>query len=294
MPDPEGGAKPEAALSAVSIKLPPFWPQDPELWFTQVEAQFLTRGVTTEQTKFAYVVASLQPEVAQEIRDILLNPPDSDQYKTIRKELIHRTSQSQQRRLHQLIIAEELGDRKPSQLLRKMQQLSGDVKMDDKMLRQLFLQRMPTNVQAILASSSDSVKIEELASLADKILEVTPTLSHVSHVAASPVYNPPAPPTGATAAPSTTDELKDLVKALTLQVGELTKTVEKMSRGRSQSRSNSPSGRSRSQSPREVPSDSDLCWYHYFYGKRARKCTAPCNFTKGNNATGQSNTNADS
>ncbi|PIK48395.1 hypothetical protein BSL78_14755 [Apostichopus japonicus] len=119
--------RPEVPMASVSLKLPPFWSHDPALWFCQVEAQFTTRGIKTQQTKkYAYVISSLQSEIAAEVRDLLLKPPEKDPYEVIKRELIRRTSESEQKRLHQLLTAEELGDRKPSQLLRRMRQLLGD------------------------------------------------------------------------------------------------------------------------------------------------------------------------
>ena len=104
-------------------------------------------------------------------------------------QLVHRTAASEQQRLPQLFHAEEPGDRKPSQLLRRLQQLLGDAthRFDTSFLRELFLQCLPSNVCMVLASSGNSISLDQLAQLADGITDVaTPTVASVTAPQSSP------------------------------------------------------------------------------------------------------------
>ena len=184
MSEEDTAAAPAPTLSAVSIKLPPFWPTDPTVWFLQIEAQFNTRGITSQQTRFDYVIASLSPDIACKIRDLLIQPPEDHPYDTFKAELVKRTAASEQRKLQQLIGGEELGDRKPTQLLRRMQQLLGDhlgPTTDNAFLKELFLQRLPSNVRMVLASV-DTTDLAKLADMADKIVEVATPQDSCRHL----------------------------------------------------------------------------------------------------------------
>ena len=92
-PTPEA-AETTAAVANVSVKLLPLWASDPEVWFAQVEAHFTTRRITAQKTRFDYVVASLSPEIATEIRDLILKPPEHIPYNVLKEQLIKRTAPS--------------------------------------------------------------------------------------------------------------------------------------------------------------------------------------------------------
>ena len=105
-----------AAVTAVAIKLPFFWPVDLLMWFAQIEAQFTTQNIMNQQTRFDYVVTALSNEYATEICNLILNPPQEDAYSTLKDLLIKQTAALERKYLQLLFTAEELGDLKPTQL----------------------------------------------------------------------------------------------------------------------------------------------------------------------------------
>ena len=118
-----------------------------------------------------------------------------------------------------------------------MHQLLGDTPelSDGAFVCELFLQRLPSNVRMVLASAGRNTSLEELAQMADKIVEVaTPSVSAVN---VSP-------------------QLATEIDQLRLEVAGLTSLVKSLTQRR---RTPSPNRN------RREPSTA-LCWYHQCYG----------------------------
>jgi hypothetical protein len=114
----------------VAVRLPPFWPGRPAVWFGQAEAQFELADIPQPRTKFKYVVSQLNQQLAAEVEDIIIAPPDHEPYNRLKAELVRRLSTSREQRVRQLLSHEEMGDRKPSQFLRHLKGLAPDVPND--------------------------------------------------------------------------------------------------------------------------------------------------------------------
>jgi len=70
-------------LNRVDIRVPPFWPEKPALWFAQTEGQFALANVTMDATKFYYVISHLDNKYSAEVEDVITNTPHTGRYERI-------------------------------------------------------------------------------------------------------------------------------------------------------------------------------------------------------------------
>lgn len=251
-------------ISRVSLKVPPFWHDSPEIWFAQIEAQFTITQTTTDNSKFNNVVGAIESKVLTQVADAVLNPPATGKYENLKAQIIARFADTEHKKMTKLLSNMALGDRKPSHMLNEMKRLGG-ANITEDFLKTLWLQNLTPQARAILSTSN--ADLNTLASLADKISEVA-DVNQISNVQASSM---------------------DKCAVLEKKIEQLTKAVQALtsdgnihhSRSRSASRH-----KQRSSTPAKEDSKKvyDYCWYHYRFGKDARKpCNQPCKFDTSKN-----------
>ncbi|KAH8027785.1 hypothetical protein HPB51_009667 [Rhipicephalus microplus] len=280
-PTAQEDARPSgAAVAAIQhVNLPPFWPNSPSTWFLQVEVHFRLRQITSQQTRHWHLVSCLPLNVADDLADILASPHPSHPYDTLKAAIISRKSESEHSRLQQLIAATELGDCRPSQLLRRMRQLLGgpSAPQKEKLLRELFLRRLPQSMVSVLVAAGD-VPVDTLAEMADRVADYS-----WAHSLNAVTTLPPA-----TAAHPALASIENRLDALVRRLDDFVPAHRRpSSRFQMHSRSSTPP-RSPELRPPDAPRDvssSTVCWYHRRFGASAPKCTRPCCWS-GNATTG--------
>ncbi|XP_064470521.1 uncharacterized protein LOC135385244 [Ornithodoros turicata] len=169
-----------------------------------------------------------------------------------------------------------------------MQSLLGDRAhtFDEALLKERFLQRLPSTVQMILATATN-LSLTELPLHADQILEVAqpslavmqatlPMPAHVSasctSVTAPPPCFRPAEPTSEIAA------LRDDVHELCAPIASTQSNRGPASPRRQQFRRGSRSRQFRRSHSPERANPPPFCWYHWSFGAQARNCQPPCSW----------------
>uniref|UniRef100_A0A5S6Q3I3 Peptidase A2 domain-containing protein n=1 Tax=Trichuris muris TaxID=70415 RepID=A0A5S6Q3I3_TRIMR len=248
--------------AALAVKLPQFWPHSARLWFAQAEAQFALARITVSMTKFHHAIASLPDSVAAEVED-LLEPYGDAPYEYVKAKLLERFTSTTDERFRSLVDPHPIGDQRTSQILREMRRMApGMIDPNSPFFRQLFLNRLPPNVQLILKATHPT-NIDDLARAADELVVTASSVNAVTNA------NTPSDPAELEALRQEVAVLRDKLRLLSVSP----------SRGPvSRRRPDSPLGNRSSRRSSVSPPGRTLCYFHRKFGRRARRCRSPCSF----------------
>ena len=163
----------QADVGSIAVRLPSFWIASPELWFSQVEANFETRNpkITTDSSKYNHIMQALPQDVLNDCEHAV-QAQGPDRYNKLKATLIKIYGKSPATKNAELLSLTAkpggLGDRKPSSIMMKIRTLSGA--SYDAMERAMFLGQLPLTVRTALATSKARDN-DELAAEADAIME---------------------------------------------------------------------------------------------------------------------------
>lgn len=250
----------EVAQITVTSRIPDFWEDQPRTWFIQAESVLYNQKLS-DAAKYHLVIAKLGKHVVQQVTDILVKPPAEGKYELLKTTLLAIYEESETRQIQKLMGEMELGDQKPSQLLRRMRELARD-KVNNETLNILWQNHLPASVRAVLVVT-DTKDLSILASIADKVME---TISPVNVA---------------------TVESRSSNYSIIAEIAKINKRLDQMSLSRSRSKSrNGRRMRSRSRvrrnhTPRRTKGADWLCFYHYRYKEKAHKCIQPCAWKEG-------------
>ncbi|KFD45702.1 hypothetical protein M513_13424, partial [Trichuris suis] len=213
-------------------------------------------------TKFYHTIASLPDSIATQVDD-LLEPYGDTPYEYLKAKLLERLTTPVGEQFHALIDSHPIGDQRPSHILREMRRMAaGMVDLNSPFFRQLFLNRLPANVQLVL-KATQTTNMDDLARAADELMITSNSVNAVVGVNV---------PSEMTELQTLLQEVADLRKQLhRLSVTEL---QQRIPRRRSLSPSGGRDNRRRTSSSPVRP----LCYFHRKFGQRARRCRSPCQF----------------
>jgi len=234
---------------ATTSSLPPFWYEQPEAWFTSIEAQFNDANAT-EITRFQRTLSKLPADVAPKILHITSRAFQPGDYERLKQAILTTYSKSKAKRLEELRALTDIQDMKPSAILAKIRALivssnpTNNIVIQPDDLKLLFVQALPRHMQGTIRMHSRNNNLDDLAILADDYYEMSPTL---------------APSIAAV------DQFITIDNNMTRLANSVDAINNKLIRNDSKS-----TNRKRTNYDKN-----GLCYYHERFGNKAKKCAGP-------------------
>jgi hypothetical protein len=153
----------------------------PELWWATATNALTSQGVAVSDKRFPLYVSALPADVAVRLREIILNPPDTDKCTALKDAIMDAYSLSAEQKYETLLGLKDLGDKRPSEMLSFMKSLADDDLKKSPMFAFMFRQLLPPAVRSALATAT--APLDSLARQADLLVL---TQRSIARAAAAP------------------------------------------------------------------------------------------------------------
>lgn len=179
------GDESSASVSHVAVKVVPFYRKNPEIWFTQLEAQFALAKVTCAKTQYFHALTALPEDVASK-----LTVSASTDYNSLKEQVLDSLKANKHLLIEQALSAVDLGDRRPTELVSEIKKRFQDINLtpDDTIIKSRLLSALPCHIRSALVGH-DSASLDDYARIADSMLAVAQTPSGGFHVGAVSSYD---------------------------------------------------------------------------------------------------------
>ena len=232
-------AEEEATVGTLTVKLPTFWPDMPEEWFGQAEANFWARRITSPRSKFNLVVVALDADTLKGVLDLIEQDPDDESYDKLKARLVQAFKMSVVDKVKRAMEMLALTDETPVRLADRMMALTRGISGED-ITKTMFLCKLPEDVRKVM--------------WAEPLAEWTEMKARANRLWHAGKFKHQAGMNGAKVANAEEQEAYAV------------RTSSKGSRG----------SKFKDYASKFVQKPGGPCLFHDFYGKLASKCRDPC------------------
>ncbi|VDK33157.1 unnamed protein product [Taenia asiatica] len=145
------------------IRLPAFWPDQVQLWFTACEAQFAVHGIHNQHARYSCVLALLKPEDLSLLSDLILNPDPTRPYDRLKAGIIQRSRTAQWRSARNEV---------PSAIVHRIRHTLYEkaVHADEAAMKEMIVPFLPPAVRSVLEPVKETASLDQLAQMADRVM----------------------------------------------------------------------------------------------------------------------------
>jgi hypothetical protein len=154
----------------VAFRIPDFWPHDPTTWFRKIESKFRICNIRQSSTKYDHLLSALPTDICSSINNSLAEIDENaeDAYEQLKALLTSRYTMDCWARAFELHKFPEIGDMKPSEMMRQMKALLLPDSTAGAYFMASFLLRLPADMINHIISQ-DFKDCNKMAEDADKL-----------------------------------------------------------------------------------------------------------------------------